>query len=352
MFRFETTQASGRVSIGDFFVIENTSSDSYVEQTRQVIDVLKSGFEGLFDITLEENITREKGYYGVLYARPARRIRVALSIEREILVLVSTFSDQQARTIQTAREIIVTSGGRLEGTTFIVAHKDARGNAKLKAWGREQGFAVLPIHVGHQDMPRGQDMLRLLAHELFSHDPFDVTGPVADDTQFYGRREEARELAKRLQTGQIRTCFGIRKIGKTSILHRVIHDMRENYDCVVILVDCQRDSVFALSAASLLNSLAAAVENGDQQDYLGHPINPTPELVQVEVAAERLLKAVLDSTRPVIVVFDEIDFITPGSPNSAFVADGIQCSLEKCSSGLPTGHTAKTPLLYIHFRRV
>jgi hypothetical protein len=290
--------------------------DPYTEQTGRICVALAQSFEGIFEITNQETVTRDKGHYGVIYARPSKRVRNILSVDRELLVLVSTFEDQQSRTIRTARELIATSRGRLETTTFIVAHPDPRGNSKLKAWGREQNCVVLPVYISSPELPKKEAMLRVLAYELFSHDPFDVTGPVADDVNFYGRREEARELAKRLQAGQIRSCFGIRKIGKTSIIHRVIREMRDNYDCFVVSVDCQRDSIFNLNAAKLLNSLASNIELQIEGTAEGTQVSPIIEDVDITTAAERLLRVVLSAEKPIIVVFDEIDYISPGSPTA------------------------------------
>src|SRR5262245_25321235 len=135
---------------------ETPSSDNHVERTRHISASLKDSFDGLFRITNQETLLREKGYYGVLYARPTKSTRTILSVDREVLVLVSTFDDQQPRTIQTAKEIIATSGGRLEARTFIVVHLDQRGNTKLKTWGREQNFTVLPICVASADVQKNK----------------------------------------------------------------------------------------------------------------------------------------------------------------------------------------------------
>lgn len=290
-----------------------------VAQTAQIITTLKASCAGVLTITNEDSLTRERGYYGILYARPARRVRNTLLLDRELLVLISTFSDQQSRTIQAASEIIASSNGRLEGNTFIVLHKDPRGNPKLRSWGREQGLAVLPIYCQSEILPKGDDFLRLLANEMFSHDPFDVTGPVADDVNFYGRREEARELAKRLQTGQIRSCFGVRKIGKTSIIHRFVREMKENYACDVLMIDGQRDSIFGLSAAQLLNSLSESVRLGDE--FTVSEIHPVVDEISVAAASEKLLSATFSAVKPIIIVFDEIDYLTPGQPYCKTLAE-------------------------------
>jgi hypothetical protein len=212
----------------------------------------QSALGELFVITYEALRQFETGEYFVLFGRGSKRVRNILGIEREILILGNVYADQQARSIKFARRIINESDGRLESTICVIVHQDVRGNAKLKRWGRENGLAIIPVHTSTGILPRGQELERLLSYEFFTQDPFDVTGPVASDAQFYGRRAEAQELARKLQFGHIRSCFGIRKIGKTSILHRVLAEIKNSYDAATLFIDCQRDDVFTLDAGSLL----------------------------------------------------------------------------------------------------
>ncbi|MEM6410685.1 MAG: hypothetical protein AAF683_04065 [Pseudomonadota bacterium] len=173
-----------------------------------------SAFSQLFTINADSIRQHENGEYFVLYGRGSKRVQSILGAEREILIIGNTYVDQQARSLQFARRIINGSDGRLETSLCVFVHQDPRGNAKLKKWGRENGVAVIPVYTSNGVLPRGQEMERLLSYEFFTQDPFDVTGPVANDAQFYGRRTEAQELARKLQSGHIRACFGIRKIGK------------------------------------------------------------------------------------------------------------------------------------------
>lgn len=284
-----------------------------VELTDTIRAEMSEAFSGVFKINSDSSMTREKGYYGVCYAMPSAKVRAALSVDRELLILITTFSDQQTRTIQTARDIIEESNGRLDSSTFIVIHRDPRGNNKLKKWGREQRVAVLPLFY-ENTLPSGDDVLKALAYELYSFDVFDVTGPVADDLQFYGRREEARDLAKKLQTGQIRSCFGIRKIGKTSVLHRVVQEVRESYDCSTFLVDAESDAVFNLTAAALINSLAASLERAEAER--DDKLIFVADSVSLDTASERLRSAVERHQRQILFAFDEIDYLTPTSPTA------------------------------------
>ena len=286
-------------------------TETPVEQTDFIKEKLRVALGDLVKITLDYSVVREKGYYGICFGSPSKSVRQALSIDREILILITTFEDQQTRAIQTAREIIAESEGRLDTSALIIVHKDSRGNAKLKKWGRELSLAVMPLYY-NGTLPSGEALLRNLSHELFSYDAFDITGPVADDIHFYGRREEARDLAKKLQLGQIRAVFGIRKIGKTSILHRVIKEVTQNYDCTVLLVDAQSDSIFEMNASQLLASIASSLQDVSKTVS----VTPYRKIIELSEAVEMLRLSVEKHERQILIVFDEIDYLTPTSPTS------------------------------------
>ena len=259
---------------------------------------------------------RDKGLYGYLYGKPIRRLASALSLDREVLILFSTFEEQQQRTIKVARELILESGGRLDNTVAIIVHKDPEGNAKLPKWGRNVGLAVLSIYAGR--MPDSPEALeRHLCYELFSHDPFDVTGPVSNDEQFYGRRNEALDLARKLQTGQIRSSLGIRKIGKTSIMNRVIWEARTNHDCYCIMLDCSKDEIWSQDSEELMSSLALAVRTCIKEPSQYISVSGKGPALSLPEATTELLNAVLEAQKSVLIFIDEVDYITPGSPTSS-----------------------------------
>lgn len=272
---------------------------------------------GLFEPT-RPNEYREyyKGLFGILYARPTKHVSRLLSVDREVLVLVTSFEDLQARTVQLAIDIIDGSEGRLERTVGIIVHRDPSGNGKLRNWGREQGLTVIPLFMPDYDLPTGPTLERSLLSEFYSHDPFDVTGPVSDDHQFYGRRDEAQDLARHLQKGQVRACLGIRKIGKTSIIHRVLYVAQDFHDCFGVMVDCSKDVVWQMSAPQLLQAIAEAVRRAyTAQDFCSEVVG-TEHSPSVGKAYEEMVTVLRSAPGPVILFFDEVDYITPGSPTA------------------------------------
>lgn len=258
----------------------------------------------------------EHGVYGVLLLKPNKRLAKIFSTDREVIVLISNFKEQQQRTIQALKTQISESQGRLEVTLAIVVHGDPDGNRKLKNWGREQGLAILPIFA-RDEMSDPATFERDLLQDFFSNDPFDVTGPVSDDARFFGRRSEALDIARQLRGGQIRSSFGIRKIGKTSILNRILHEARTHQDCVCVMIDCSKDEVWEQSAAQLLHSISESVSvaAGATPKYAETSRSGN---VRATITDSRssLLSAIETISETVIIFFDEVDYITPGSPTA------------------------------------
>ncbi len=279
------------------------------------LDEFEQASSGLLSYNNRFHQTFEQGVYGCVYAKPSRRLASALTIDRELLILVSTFTEQQQRTIKFCRQHIDSSHGRLENTVAIVIHLDDDANHKLKNWGREQGLTILPV-CAKQGIPRDEALEKVLYQEIFSHDPFDITGPVSDDANFFGRRTEAIDLARKLQAGQIRSCLGIRKIGKTSIINRIYGEIQSNYTSACIMIDCSRDDVWSMHAGQFLQAISECVARVQTAEVNYLNLDAYAADISVRDGRIALEREVLKLKVPLILLFDEVDYITPGSPTS------------------------------------
>lgn len=290
---------------------------SIQEEIAELAQQFEQTSDGLVSVTKPlSTFEYENGVYGILFVKPNKRLSKIFSTDREVLVLITNFEDQQQRTIQAVKAQISEAHGRLEGALSIVVHADPDGNRKLKNWGREQGLAILPISA-EDVVGNPVEFERDLLQDFFSNDPFDVTGPVSDDARFFGRRTEALDIARQLRGGQIRSSLGIRKIGKTSILNRILHEARTHHDCVCIMVDCSKDDVWEQDAAELLTSISESVsvakQNTPRYVEVGRTRNKKAMLSDARTSLKSAIEQ-LDAT--VIIFFDEVDYITPGSPTA------------------------------------
>lgn len=272
-----------------------------------------NALDGLFTIEGCRRHEANDWKYIVIHCKPTRNMADALLLDREVLALIVNAADLQVRTLHVARDIISASNGRLDPAFVMVVHADKSGDEKLRNWGRELGYKVIPIHRPKAGaIPPAETLRRSLARDLFTHDPFSLTGPVLADSEFFGRRNSAIETLRQLQNGRILSIFGIRKIGKTSLINRVVTLARESGEPQVAMIDCSVDGFSSLNAADALKAVAKVAKMAATRGYA--------HITEALKRSDKELVPVFDdlwsakNPKPLTLIFDEVDYVTPASP--------------------------------------
>ncbi len=274
---------------------------------------LSSALSGMFTIEFFNTQNHNRLKHVVLHCKPTRNIADSLLLDREVLALGLSVRDVQVRTLHVAVEIAQGSNGRLDPAFFIVAHSDPSGDEKLSGWGREMGYKVVPIYRPKAGaLPAADFIRRNLAQDLFAYDPFSLTGPVLSDAEFFGRRTTAIDIFRQLKSGRIISIFGVRKLGKTSLINRVVNLSRENGDLNIAMIDCSVDGFYKLDADGALKAVAKAAKMAASRGY--------SHISEALKRSDKELVPVFDdlwggkAEKPIAIIFDEIDYITPSSP--------------------------------------
>lgn len=268
----------------------------------------------ILEVTRERHyLSRNKGLYAHYLVKFIKRIRNSLGIGREILLLFSNFEDLQPRIVEAAESLLKTDSGRVESGVCVIVHQDQNGDSKLRQWGREKGILIVPLFLPELDISSAV-IEKMISAEFYANDPFDVSGPVSDDNSFFGRKNESLEAARQLRKGQIKSYLGIRKVGKTSLLHRIVDDVKKHDDSCIVMIDCSRDSIAGMNAIGLVGAISDTIKTMGEKKYAS--INATKRTASngIDVASEELLTVIKESPKTVILMFDEVDYITPSSP--------------------------------------
>lgn len=77
---------------------------------------------------------------------------------------------------------------------------------------------------------------------FYSRDLFAFTGPLHNVAHFFGRKQVIGDLYNKYRQGENSGLFGLRKIGKTSVLYAVKRRL-ESRDDPVMFMDCQSPAV-------------------------------------------------------------------------------------------------------------
>jgi hypothetical protein len=269
--------------------------------------------KGLFEITGIKSFSKHNGKYTSLFCRPSTAISRSLSVDREILVLIASYSDIHARTLAIATEFITSHNPRLQNDFVIIIHNDPDGDGKLRAWGKEINTTCCPIY--HNDnigIPRSDALRNKLSAEIFSANPFSVTGPVIDDKDFYGRRNDAIEIHRILCAGRIHSIFGLRKTGKTSLVNRVIKIARQEGTLNIGVIDCSKPKFFGLRADNALRALAKVIKTAETRGYSNLMDGIKYQKDDIGLVFDQIFSN--HQKKPLCIVIDEVDYITPMPP--------------------------------------
>lgn len=186
--------------------------------------------EGLlhwFDVTHGERTRGQGTSSSIYYLKPvspdvARFI--GIDENREILYLFSPSANLEARDITAADAAIEKASPRLDPHLSLIGSADPKTGDRVKRYLSEDqertpivGFSLGDI----ASIDKPDDLYRLFQQRHFVRDYFALEAPLTEEAMFFGRADMVSELAERIGAGQNSGLFGLRRIGKTSILYAV-----------------------------------------------------------------------------------------------------------------------------------
>jgi hypothetical protein len=153
-------------------------------------------------------------------AKPPQPIQEGFGLAPEILIL-AVHGSVQSRDLQRAANEAVRSGLRLDSNLVVVTDDDTRPLQERldRIPGRDQRVAWTWDHAGH--WPPLSDVFR---ERLPTYDIFNERLPVRG-FQLMGRHAEVMSLRTRVARGEAVGVFGLRKMGKTSLVRAVTDEL-------------------------------------------------------------------------------------------------------------------------------
>lgn len=210
------------------FALQDDPSFSSKGPRAQLLETVgKSSFsiEAIHDNerVTDPDVLRRGDSFG-FFLKPNHRAKLLYGLDREVLLWCSTYPSFQARDIEALKRTLDESGSRLSRQFVVLATKyDPRTRSSLES---ETDLDQSLVHIGIGELhDKGLDPL--LSRHLYSRDLFDVKGATVRAADFFGRREMIDRMVSEIETGTSQTgVFGLRKMGKTSLLNRLTDRLR------------------------------------------------------------------------------------------------------------------------------
>ena len=175
-----------------------------------------------FDVTWAGRVKDGKSEVAAYFLKPARFVAELLGTERELLLVYSPYPALQARAIALHDSIASKNAQRLDPLGSILVSPSDKTRAFVKGYldtAPERPPIVALSSQELQSLSDATQVRQILIDQLFRRDLFGLESPLRTDTLFFGRQKIVTELLDRFRSGQSSGLFGLRRIGKTSVLY-------------------------------------------------------------------------------------------------------------------------------------
>lgn len=275
---------------------------------REHVDALRS----LGSQIVYAGMCRQKGFTncGVALVRFSGAIEAGFGFTREVMLFYSPHSDLQGRTFEVAIKELSSPDRSVTPDTFFMWAPDERLRIKLNDWSRPSRLAI-PLLI---DPLKELSLITLLRDYVYARDLFYATTPVYG-ASFFGRRTLLQSLRDDVFNQRVTGLFGLRKSGKTSILMQLKEELHDDR-VVTVLMDLETfpsppedptDDILAEMRRRLIAELKAHKLRTQELSEL----TERPSILDFKNALQNLLKRLARDGDRVLLLLDEIEYLTP-----------------------------------------
>jgi len=266
------------------------------------------------------SVERFKGNtYAHGFLKPSHLFTNSFLLEKEILFIFSPNSEFDLRALDFADFMIQRNPNRLDRLCAIVISRDLQIINKMRKRGIDDPESRFIIPFTYSELYAGSAKKDATAsvyisrfNEFFySRDLFAFTGPLHNVAHFFGRKQVIGDLYNKYRQGENAGLFGLRKIGKTSVLFAVKRRL-ESRDDPVLFVDCQFPAVHGKRWYRLLQFI---IDRLVKQFRLSKSVKIHADLYNADNAAELFEEDLSEihralHKRRLLLILDEIEQIT------------------------------------------
>lgn len=283
-------------------------------------------FSMYFGVTFSRQETFKNTDYVFAFLQPGNEYREKFNMYNEFLLLFSSFTDFDRRILDFADKIISEYDNRLDKVCIFLISKDMQITQKINALTAENKDSKLIVPFKYNELLNTKFTKDNLENKLrkyfYSRDLFAIASPIQNDSYFFGRNKVVQELHSKYISGEQAGLFGLRKIGKTSVLYALMRRI-DSKEGRYLFTDCQSPSIHALRWFELIQHILLnlidkySIEiNLDNFDFNEKSAAGIFEKVMLEIYS--CLKE-----KRILLIFDEIEMITIDTSSSVHWREGM-----------------------------
>lgn len=273
-----------------------------------------------------------------LFVKLSQPMAEIFATRREILIWATFRVDSTTDALQDAFDLLGRDQVRLSKDILIVFCPNLSVAKELSDATKniQTTVAVLPEAAVYNCRPQGNtELIDILRPRLYSRDLYDHKPPVTRSNDFFGRNAILDSLRREVRSGQSHVgIFGLRKIGKTSLVNRLGTALHNDGAVTVAHIDLQRVVAINPSASYVLWHMGEALFD-DNRRLQRSPLRrlfglydvftDIPNSEQVWELFDHDIRVLMSiQTGPIVIMLDEIERIFPTDAASVWAKDFVR----------------------------
>lgn len=311
--RKKSVASSGvtRISINPG-INKNVELDRYNEDERTIIWTISKTF---YVTNAGGEIVVGNSKYKYILIKPTDFFITMFHLSRELVVVFSDYVEFEPRSLDAAAVAMkrVESKVRLERGVYVLVSNDSNIEKRIVDLLKDTNLNSIVVPFSYYEFLSrnvNDDTIRNRFRKyLYEVDLFSESKPIEDDVFFFGRRDYVQDIAAKCKNNSQCGVFGLRRSGKTSLLYAVKR-LLEQEDYLSVYLPCNSEfkelnwnhALFRI-IKSIKEETGKGTTTHKEKDY-------EDENKATSCFADDLVKCLDTQTKPITIMFDEIEYIT------------------------------------------
>ncbi len=271
----------------------------------------------VFLVTFVKVATFKSVIYCYAFLKPPKELKEKYRLQNEILVLINRHENFDGRAFDYVDKLLFEFQNRLDKLCVIFISLDKKLKEKIKSYTQQNAESRIIIPFSYIDFFKTdpESIINSRLKEFFyGRDLFAFESPLQNDTYFYGRNDVVQFFYDKYKSGENCGLFGLRKIGKTSVLFALRRYLLLRNE-IPVFIDCQEPSFHKRRwfecLEFIVQSLIEVIES-DLEISIKITLNKNyDEIDGSKFFQEDLLKlSDIISNKRILFILDEIENIT------------------------------------------
>lgn len=282
---------------------------------RRIEKNIVMSFSKHFLVTFSNEVTFKYSEYVFDFLKPTNDFKRKFNLFNEILLLFSRYSEYDARTLDFVDKTLTQYENRLDKICIILISNDEDIERKIINSNSDNKDSRIIVPFTYNELKYNnfnfQNIESKFRRYFYNRDLFALESPLKSEAYFYGRSKIVNDLYGKYTLGEHSGLFGLRKVGKTSVLFALERNMQVRGG-KSIYIDCQDTAVHKARWFELLFDIIQNIKD----KYGLNSMKTNEEEKYNERHASKCFKRDLEAIKlkldneKILLIFDEIEYIS------------------------------------------